>query len=294
MQQFQTLLSENFPGLGADIHVITAKEMTVNLKPVEPQATIPPQSITLRISLEGEAGRRAREQYERFIKTGAGFTFETEHLKGIELTDLLKTFYGISEDKLSSFSFTPTPSPPVPWNFKRICEDGVVAVLPRVELSTIQAGTEEATLSNETQGVPWRFTIVVRFETEGLRVHRGRAATGIAPADRIPQRTIQKHQSPRGRAEAVRWTGHQGSRAASLARQKQRESRRSVHRLALPVGSRTEMPFSPRVILKRLSSSPAYLTRRYKRDSGCLGGRKDLACARKAGRSSSTLIRRVC
>ncbi len=169
IQQLQTLISQKFPGLGAEIHV--SKEKTLfNLKPIEPDLTMPPQSIVFHITSEGEAGRRAREEYERSVKTGAGFTISKDQVKGAEIPEILKEMYGIADGSASTFTFTPVPSNPVLWHFKRVCDSGYFAILQNIELKTVQAGTEEATLNNEHQGIPWTFTVVTRKEPKGLSI----------------------------------------------------------------------------------------------------------------------------
>ncbi|MBA3572394.1 MAG: hypothetical protein H0W34_10575, partial [Pyrinomonadaceae bacterium] len=128
-EELQTLLSEQCPGLGADIQ-ISEEKMTFSLKPIEPGATLPPQSIVLEFSLEGEQGKKLREEYERCLKTGASFHFLKEQVKSIEVSDLLKKIYGLTPDRAVSFSFTPNPSSPVIWHFIRVCDNGYTAALP--------------------------------------------------------------------------------------------------------------------------------------------------------------------
>ncbi len=181
IQQLQTLLSEQFPGFRAEIH-LSEEKMTFNLKPIDSGATPPPQSIAFHISLEGEAGKQVRAEYERFIKAGSGFTISKEQIKGIEMSELLKKLYGLTEDKAVSFTFTPNPSAPVIWNFKRVCDEGYTAVLPGIQLRTIQAGTEEATLTNEHQNAPWLFTVVTRKD-EGRLAFQFSYRTNLAAAN---------------------------------------------------------------------------------------------------------------
>lgn len=110
-----------------------------------------------------ENGNKAREDFERFHKTGDPVYIEKEYIEAIDFPDWYSTLYGENELPTPDYlRFIPKISEqPIPTGIDLLTQEGVHLSIPYIDLRVTKQGSEEATLSNEHQNHPLHFTLVV-------------------------------------------------------------------------------------------------------------------------------------
>lgn len=109
-------------------------------------------------------GDKAWEDWQHHLKTGAPLTVNSPQLREIKLPDFLERLMKLSGDM--SLTIGPARND-VKVSLKFIIQgrNGEAAILDYLEFETVQVGTEEATLSNDQQPVPWKLKLIVNTAT---------------------------------------------------------------------------------------------------------------------------------
>jgi len=115
-------------------------------------------------------GKEKSEEYERYIRTGAPFMVPKEFIQNMEIPDFLKPFLEGIEGKIRSVGIGPQRIMRSFWVQIGVnCIDGQKFTMDTIELRIVQAGTEEITLTNEHQTIPWKLRLV--FNSRDKKMH---------------------------------------------------------------------------------------------------------------------------
>lgn len=150
---------------------VTATETghSITVTPRHPDATIQQPlnwAGTLRFGDTPE-DRAAQEAFERAIKTGAPVTIPGANIVQFEVPELLRQMMVQDDLPLKSLEMSSLPDKRcVPLSLHFLCVDGDNFVLPYIGLSVARAGTEEMTLTNDDQPIPFLITIIVNFPAQ--------------------------------------------------------------------------------------------------------------------------------
>lgn len=105
-------------------------------------------------------GDKAWEDWQHHIKTGAPVTINSPQLQEFKLPDFLQHF--IKPSGNMTLTIGPARNDlKVLLKFIVHGANGEAASLDYLEFETVQIGTEEATLSNDQQPVPWKVRLVI-------------------------------------------------------------------------------------------------------------------------------------
>ena len=109
-------------------------------------------------------GTQALKDWQRHVKTGAPLTIKSPQLQDFRFPEFLQELIRPSDDM--SLTIGPRRSD-TKTLLKFIIHgtNGETAVLDYLEFETLQVGTEEATLSNERQPVPWKIILIINVTT---------------------------------------------------------------------------------------------------------------------------------
>ena len=117
-------------------------------------------SGTFQFDRNDPEGDKAWEDWQHHIKTGAPVTMSSPQLQEFKLPDFLPDFIKPS----GNVTLTIGPArndTKVLLKFMVHGANGQAVTLDYLEFETIQVGTEEATLSNDQQPVPWKVRLVI-------------------------------------------------------------------------------------------------------------------------------------
>jgi hypothetical protein len=148
-----------------------------------------PVHITSAFSFpDTEEGREMQRAVELFVETGAPVKIPKHYIKRLEVPDFLQGVYPsiteMTEDGFLQLTSTPNPMP-ILLRCEIICDDGYCFTLEYLHLLCRQAGTKEATLTNEGQPIPIKVELVIRSDTTfGCRFQ-------IAPMPNVPLNAYQ-------------------------------------------------------------------------------------------------------
>lgn len=141
--------------------------ISLSLQPKDPNAI---EEHPIRISgrfrfPDTPEGRAKKEEYDQHMRTGSAVVIPKEYVEEFNAPDLFG--HMLDAIKESDFKIT-TGSTPDPKNVVIVriimeCHDGEKAILEYIPLLKTQGGTDEATLTNQGQKVPWKFTLVINF-----------------------------------------------------------------------------------------------------------------------------------
>jgi len=104
------------------------------------------------------AGRDAKQALVEHFRTGAPVEVRKEYIAHVEAPELLKSLLG----EIEVLGLGPAGS-----GNTTLCDvmiepvEGSPATIQGVELAVVQAGTEQVTLSNRHQDIPWKLTLVI-------------------------------------------------------------------------------------------------------------------------------------
>lgn len=121
-------------------------------------------SGALQFDRKDPQGDKAWEDWQHHVKTGAPLTIKSPQLQAVKLPDFLETFI----KPAGGISLTIGPArTDVKVLLKFIVQgrNGEAAPLDYLEFETVQVGTEEATLSNQQQPVPWKVKLIMNIAT---------------------------------------------------------------------------------------------------------------------------------
>jgi hypothetical protein len=112
-------------------------------------------------------GVAKREEFERAIKTGSETTLSGEYIQKLDWPDFVTPLIGEPDKQKQLFTFGSLPdfNNPVIVKVEMHTDDGQIERLDYIPLVRVKAGTEEITLTNEKQRVPWRITLVANIQT---------------------------------------------------------------------------------------------------------------------------------
>lgn len=153
---------------------ITAEGISLSPEPKDPEAAKqnPPQS-SLRFRFpDTPEGRAKREEFDRYIKTGSELKITKEYIEQHEMPEFMKKFLApILESNYEITTGTlPTLNDIMVVRIEFKCDDGETSSFEYIPLLKIQGGSEEITLSNVNQKVPWKFELIHNFETAETNV----------------------------------------------------------------------------------------------------------------------------
>ena len=121
-------------------------------------------SGSVRFDRRDPAGARALQDWIRHIKTGAPITLNAPHLQEVKLPEFLQELI----KPTPNMALTIGPRRSDTKTFLKILLQGAnghTMSLDYLEFETVQRGTEEATLSNDRQSVPWKVEMIINFHT---------------------------------------------------------------------------------------------------------------------------------
>lgn len=128
-----------------------------------------PAPLQGRIVLNTSDDRLKREAAERLAKhqrTGSSITLSSEHIESFELPDPVAEIFGNLDNGEYEIELGPRQSAKKVISRLEIgSEDHTQAELSPVVFRAVRVGTEEMTLTNEDQDVPWNITLVVPLES---------------------------------------------------------------------------------------------------------------------------------
>jgi hypothetical protein len=114
-------------------------------------------------------GREMREALERHLKTGAPVTLPKPYLEEFKLPEFLLPFLDSMGEGIGVLEIGPQRLPsPLLVRMEVECEDGEQVALKYIHFNVIQAGTEEITLNNDQQPVPWKLQLVLNTKEDRM------------------------------------------------------------------------------------------------------------------------------
>ena len=115
---------------------------------------------------DDEDGMKIREQIKSHFETGAPLIIPKPYLKEFQMPESIMELMGQSSHEPQELRVTPNKEErALPAKLKVELDNGSLTVLDYVEFDCTQAGTEEATFSNERQGMPWVFAFRLHPKT---------------------------------------------------------------------------------------------------------------------------------
>lgn len=115
-----------------------------------------------------EEGREMQRAVELFVETGAPVKIPKQYIKKLEVSEFLQGVYPsiteMTEDGFLQLTSTPNPMP-ILLRCEIIRDDGYCFTLEYLHLLCRQAGTKEATLTNEGQPIPIKIELVICSDT---------------------------------------------------------------------------------------------------------------------------------
>ncbi len=115
----------------------------------------------LEFDTETHKGRKALKAFQDHQERGVPVEIDGDFIKEFDLGDCVPDWLkpGIGKDSKLKFAQNPIPIT-MPIRVEVHTSDGEQEVLDQIDLQFIRGGTNEILLSNETQKVPWRFSLV--------------------------------------------------------------------------------------------------------------------------------------
>lgn len=133
----------------------------------------PPQieDLTIRgtfVFPSSDEGLLARSEFERAIKTGEACTLDGKYIKEMEVSEALSVVFG-GMGKPAELRMEPIVESRI-YQFEIEFEagDGQVATLGVLDMRRVRKGTEQATLSNEGQDIPWAVNLTIAWLAKKL------------------------------------------------------------------------------------------------------------------------------
>lgn len=117
-----------------------------------------------------EEGRKALEQVIEHFEKGSPVEIEGKHIESFELPEFIPEWLKpvVSENaklvllaRRSDFI--------IPLKIERKLQSGEIVSIDRIDLEIIQSGTNEITLKNDRQSVPWQFTFVFNIKENSFK-----------------------------------------------------------------------------------------------------------------------------
>lgn len=108
-----------------------------------------------------EEGKRALEKFKEHLEKGSPIEIDGKHIESFELPDFLPDWMKPQTTENAKLILLPNRSDFVlPLRMERKLSNGSIVFLDRIDLEVVQSGTEEVTLKNDGQNVPWQFTFI--------------------------------------------------------------------------------------------------------------------------------------
>ena len=114
-------------------------------------------------------GDKAWEDWQHHIKTGAPLTIASPQLQELKLPEFLDRLINPSGDMILTIG-PARNDVKVLLKFMVHGRNGEAATLDYLEFETVQVGTEEVTLSNSQQPVPWKVTLIINIATRRWKI----------------------------------------------------------------------------------------------------------------------------
>ncbi len=108
-----------------------------------------------------EEGREALEKFLEHFEKGSPIEISGKHIEFFELPDFIPEWMKPQVTENAKLILFPNRSDfIIPLRIERKLLNGDVAKIDVIDLEIVQGGTEEITLKNDRQNVPWQFTFV--------------------------------------------------------------------------------------------------------------------------------------
>lgn len=115
-------------------------------------------------------GQKKLEEVNRHFETGSPLTLTEEYIEDFKFPEILAPFFDQSDVKPKKIEIGAKQIPRPLWVRVGVeCADGEEGFLDRVELRGIQVGTEEFTLANDEQAVPWKVRLTFNSKEKRLK-----------------------------------------------------------------------------------------------------------------------------
>jgi hypothetical protein len=153
---------------------ITAEGISLSPEPKDLKAALenPPQgSFRFRFPDTPE-GQAKREEFDRYIKTGSELKITKEYIEQHDLPEFMKKFLApiLESDYQITTGTLPMPKDVIVVRIEFECDDGETISFDYVPLLKTKGGSEEITLTNQRQKVPWKFEIIHNFDSAQTQV----------------------------------------------------------------------------------------------------------------------------
>ena len=125
-----------------------------------------PLSILARFEFDTQTdeGRRAFEDFERHIATGAPLSIKSPQLAEFQVPEFMRRLAEPSDEGMELKVWQLPGKAVIPVKIEIVCEDGERVSLDYIELKKLRGGTEEMTFGNEEQAVPWKTEMVLNYK----------------------------------------------------------------------------------------------------------------------------------
>ncbi len=153
---------------------ITAEGISLSPEPKDLKAALenPPQA-SLRFKFpDTPEGQAKREEFDRYVKTGSELKITKEYIEQHNLPEFMKKFLApiLESDYQITTGTLPSKKDVVVVRIEFECDDGETVSFDYIPLLKTKGGSEEITLTNEGQKVPWKFEIIHNFASPQTEV----------------------------------------------------------------------------------------------------------------------------
>jgi hypothetical protein len=118
-------------------------------------------STSMEVDKDDPEAQEIIEGWEKFVKTGAPLRLKRPHQVQFKVPEFMEPFFPPPNDDMELVISPRRGDRLIPVKIQIEQESGECASLDYVELQIARRGTEEVTLDNELQSVPWKVTLVI-------------------------------------------------------------------------------------------------------------------------------------
>jgi predicted HTH domain antitoxin len=140
-----------------------------------------PLNIMARFEFDTQTneGRKAFEEFERHITTGAPLSIKSPHLADFQVPEFMRRLIEPSDEKLELKLWQLPGKEVIPVKVEMEGADEQRGCLEYIELKAVRVGTEEITLDNEGQAVPWKVQLVLNYREKRYQFQLGLNFVGM-------------------------------------------------------------------------------------------------------------------
>lgn len=168
LNQANKVLSELDPHWRVN-SIISEEGVRFSIVPKTPEAVeMHPKSVLGTFAFpDTPEGIAKREEFDRAIKTGSEATLSGEYIQKLDWPDFIAPLIGEPDKQKHQLTIGSLPdlNNIIIAKAEIQCDDGQIERFHYIPLVKVRSGTEEMTLTNESQRVPWRLTLIANFQT---------------------------------------------------------------------------------------------------------------------------------